>query len=96
MMHRLLELEPREPAAMQLGPSRPPVVAALAQQKPRELLARAAQCWPIPCNPRYLHTVRRVAPSQADMWSRLAFLRTAGLGSDFIAFERRDSISISV
>jgi putative oxidoreductase len=26
----------------------------------------------------------------------LAFLRTAGLGSDFIAFERRDSISILV
>jgi hypothetical protein len=24
---------------------------------------------PIRCNPRYLRTVRRVAPSQADMWS---------------------------
>jgi hypothetical protein len=28
---------------MQLGPSRPPVMAALAQQEARELLARAAQ-----------------------------------------------------
>src|SRR5260370_811047 len=44
MMHRLLELETREPAAMQLGPGRPPVMAALAQQKARELLARPAQC----------------------------------------------------
>jgi hypothetical protein len=29
---------------MQLGPCRPPVMAALAQQEARELLARAAQC----------------------------------------------------
>src|SRR5215468_5610916 len=43
MMHRLLELEPCEPAAMQLGPCWPPVMAALAQQEPRELLTRAAQ-----------------------------------------------------
>src|SRR5216684_8773549 len=43
-MHRLLELETREPAAMQLGPSRPPVMAPLAQQEPRELLTRPAQC----------------------------------------------------
>ena len=43
MMHRLLELEPRQPAAMQLGPSRPPVMAALPQQEPRELLACPAQ-----------------------------------------------------
>ena len=28
MMHRLLELEPRQPAAMQLGPCRPPVATA--------------------------------------------------------------------
>ena len=43
MMHRLLELEPRQPAAMQLGPCRAPVMAALAQQKPRELLTGASQ-----------------------------------------------------
>src|SRR5712691_5499394 len=43
MMHRLLELETREPAAIQLGPSRPPVMAPLAQQEPRELLACPAQ-----------------------------------------------------
>ena len=43
MMHRLFEMETREPAAMQLGPCRAPVMAALAQQKPRELLTRAAQ-----------------------------------------------------
>jgi len=43
-MHRLLELETREPAAMQLGPSRPPVMAPLAQQEPREVLTRPAQC----------------------------------------------------
>jgi hypothetical protein len=29
---------------MQLGPSRPPVMAPLAQQEARELLARPAQC----------------------------------------------------
>src|SRR5205085_6882002 len=44
MMHRLLELETREPAAVQLGPSRPTIMATLAQQEPRELLARPAQC----------------------------------------------------
>src|SRR5467141_3794805 len=43
MMHRLRELEPRQPTAMQLGPSRPPIMAALPQQEPRELLARPAQ-----------------------------------------------------
>jgi hypothetical protein len=43
MMHRLLKLETREPAAMQLGPSQPPLVAPLAQQEARELLARPAQ-----------------------------------------------------
>src|SRR6516165_844880 len=43
MMHRLLELETRQPPAMQLSPCRAPVMAALAQQKPRELLTRAAQ-----------------------------------------------------
>ena len=42
-MHRLLELETRQPAAMQLGPGRPAVVAPLAQQKSGELLARPAQ-----------------------------------------------------
>jgi hypothetical protein len=43
MMHRLLELEPGQLAPMQLGPSRSPVMAALAQQEARELLARSAQ-----------------------------------------------------
>src|ERR1700737_953990 len=43
MMHRLREVEPRQPTAMQLGPSRPPIMAALPQQKARELLARPAQ-----------------------------------------------------
>jgi len=33
VMHRLLELEPRHPAAMQLGPCRAPVMAALARNK---------------------------------------------------------------
>jgi len=42
-MHRLLELETRQPPAMQLSPCRAPVMAALAQQKPRELLTRTAQ-----------------------------------------------------
>src|SRR4051812_42815230 len=35
MMHCLLELEPREPSAMQLGPCRSPVMTALAQQEAR-------------------------------------------------------------
>src|SRR5690349_131458 len=43
MMHCLLELEPREPSAMQLGPCRPPVMTTLAQREARKLLTRAAQ-----------------------------------------------------
>ncbi len=43
VMHRLLELEPREPAAMQFGSSRPPVMAALPQQEAPKLLACPAQ-----------------------------------------------------
>jgi hypothetical protein len=43
-MHRLFELQTRQPPAMQLGPGRPPVMAAVAQQKARKLLARPAQC----------------------------------------------------
>jgi hypothetical protein len=43
VMDRLVELEPRQPAAMQLGPGRPAIVAPLAQQKSGELLARPAQ-----------------------------------------------------
>src|SRR5262245_18737422 len=39
-MHGLLELETREPSAMQFGPGRSPVMAPMAQQEPRELLAR--------------------------------------------------------
>ena len=42
-MHRLLEAQTRQPAAMQPGPGRPPVMAALAQQEAGELLARPAQ-----------------------------------------------------
>ena len=42
-MHRLFELETRQPAAMQLGPGRPAIVASLAQQKSGKLLARPAQ-----------------------------------------------------
>jgi len=34
MMHCPLELEPRKPSAIQLGPCRPPVMIALAQQEP--------------------------------------------------------------
>jgi hypothetical protein len=34
VMHRLLKLERRERAAMQVGPGRSPIRAALAQQKP--------------------------------------------------------------
>src|SRR5271166_1089557 len=44
MVRRLLEAQTCEPSAMQSGPSRPPIMAALAQQKPRELLTGAAQC----------------------------------------------------
>jgi hypothetical protein len=43
VMHRLLELEPRQPTAMQLGPCRPPVMAALPQQEARQLLACPTQ-----------------------------------------------------
>jgi hypothetical protein len=43
MMDRLLEAEPGQPAAMQLGSRRPSIVASLAQQKPGELLACPAQ-----------------------------------------------------
>jgi hypothetical protein len=43
MMHRLFKAQTCEPPAMQLGPGRPPVMATLAQQKPRELLAGPAQ-----------------------------------------------------
>src|SRR6516164_8939434 len=42
-MDRLRELEPGQPPAMQPGPSRPAIVAAMTQQKPGELLARPAQ-----------------------------------------------------
>ena len=42
-MHRLLELETRQPTAMQLGPCRPPVMAALPQQEARQLLACPTQ-----------------------------------------------------
>ena len=42
LMHWLLELEPREPPAVQLGPGRPAVMAALAQQEAGELLAGPA------------------------------------------------------
>src|SRR6516165_5504500 len=45
MMHRLLELEPRQPAAMQLGPGRSPVMAAVTQHEARELLASATASW---------------------------------------------------
>jgi hypothetical protein len=44
MMHCLLELELREPSAMQLRPCRPPVMTALAQQEAGRLLTGAAQC----------------------------------------------------
>jgi hypothetical protein len=37
VMDRLVELETRQPAAMQLGPGRSAIVASLAQQKPAEL-----------------------------------------------------------
>ena len=43
VMDRLFEAKPGQPAAMQLGPSRPSIVASLAQQKPGELLAGPAQ-----------------------------------------------------
>ena len=43
MMHRLLKAQTRQPATVQLGPGRTPVMAALAQQKSRELLPRPAQ-----------------------------------------------------
>lgn len=43
VMHRLFELETRQPTAMQLGPGRPAIVVSLAQQKPGELLARPPQ-----------------------------------------------------
>ena len=43
VMHRLLELETRQPTAMQLGPCRPPVMAALPQQEARQLLACPTQ-----------------------------------------------------
>jgi hypothetical protein len=36
VMDGLLELEPCHPAAVQLGPGRPSIVASLAQQKPGE------------------------------------------------------------
>jgi hypothetical protein len=42
-MDRVLELETGQPAAMQLGPGRPAIVASLAQQKTGELLTHAAQ-----------------------------------------------------
>ena len=42
-MHRLLELETRQPTAVQLGPCRPPVMAALPQQEARQLLACPTQ-----------------------------------------------------
>jgi len=42
-MHRLLELQPRQPTPMQLGPSRPPVVKTLPQQEAGKLLACSAQ-----------------------------------------------------
>ena len=44
MVHRLLELQPRQPTPMQLGPSRPPVVTTLPQQEAGKLLACSAQC----------------------------------------------------
>jgi hypothetical protein len=42
-MDHLLELETGQPAAVQLGPGRPAIVASLAQEKSGKLLARPAQ-----------------------------------------------------
>ena len=42
-MDRLFKLEPGQPAAMQLGPGWPPIVASLTQQEPGELLTSPAQ-----------------------------------------------------
>ena len=43
VMPRLSELETGQPATVQLGPCRPPVMAGLAQQEPGKLLACPAQ-----------------------------------------------------
>ena len=51
VMDRLVELETGQPAAMQLGPGRPPIMAPLAQQKPAELMACPG------CTPRRAATV---------------------------------------
>jgi hypothetical protein len=44
VMHRLVEAQTRQPSPMQFGPSRTPVMAALAKQKPGELLSCPPQC----------------------------------------------------
>ena len=67
VMDSLVEFEPGQPAAMQLGPGRPPIMAPLAQQKPAELMA---------CPARALH---RVEPHPYQIRSRVASRpRTSG------------------